>query len=130
MNEVRVAFRVLKMYNLKINFEKTKAILTVVGTMSSKVRKHYVRKQTQERRLLLIPRSGCRLYNKQNISVLSYHMVLLNYSLCDIEQRKPTIADGPWQHYCIRGSSALATSCKFGEAVSLVLSPMACVAVD
>ena len=47
MNEVRMAFWVLKMYHLKINYEKTKAILKVVGTMSPKVRKHYVRKHAQ-----------------------------------------------------------------------------------
>ena len=37
MDEVRVVFQVFKMYHLKINYEKTKAILKVAGAMSSKV---------------------------------------------------------------------------------------------
>ena len=55
MDEVKVVFQVFKMYHLKINYEKTKAILTVAGTLSSKVPQHFIRKNAQERRLLLSP---------------------------------------------------------------------------
>ncbi|CAE7573790.1 unnamed protein product [Symbiodinium sp. CCMP2592] len=56
MMEVRVALGVFKTFHMKVNYEKTKAILKVVGSLRSRVHKEYVRKHDQERRLLLSPR--------------------------------------------------------------------------
>ena len=56
MDEVKIVFQVFRMSHLlKINYEKTKAILKVAGTLSSKVHQHFIRKNAQERRLLLSP---------------------------------------------------------------------------
>ena len=56
ISEARTAFKVLQNFNLKVNFEKTKAILKVVGSQQDKVRKAYVRCQEQTSRLLLSPK--------------------------------------------------------------------------
>ncbi|CAE7238307.1 PKAR [Symbiodinium sp. CCMP2592] len=56
MMEVRVAMGIFKAFHMKVNYEKTKAILKVVGGLRSRVHKEYVRKYDQERRLLLSPR--------------------------------------------------------------------------
>ena len=58
MHEVRIVFHVFRLFHLKINIEKTKAILKVVGTMQSRVRKDHIRKHGQDnaQRLLLSPR--------------------------------------------------------------------------
>ena len=58
MHEVRVVFRVFRSFHMRINIEKTKAILKVVGTMRSRVRKEHIRKHGQDsaQRLLLSPR--------------------------------------------------------------------------
>ena len=118
-----MVFQVFKMYNLKINYEKTKAILKVVGTMSSKVHQ-LIRKHAQERRLLLSPvtqRNGCRLCDRRNILGSSYRMDRSSCNHYAIVWRKPTIVDGPSLPSCTRGKLALATSCKYGEAVLSVL---------
>ena len=55
MNELRQVFACFKQFHLCINYEKTKAILKVVGNMKHRIYKDYVRKHNNGRRLLLMP---------------------------------------------------------------------------
>ncbi|CAE7400543.1 unnamed protein product [Symbiodinium sp. CCMP2456] len=56
MGEVRIVFACFRLFHLKINMEKTKAILKMVGTLKDRVKKEYVRKHPTTKRLLLSPR--------------------------------------------------------------------------
>ncbi|CAE7627910.1 PKAR [Symbiodinium sp. CCMP2456] len=65
MQEVKIAFNVFRSFHMKLNVEKTKAIIKVVGTMRSKIHKEHIRKinstntedaETDKQRLLLSPR--------------------------------------------------------------------------
>ena len=55
MAEVRTVFSCFRSLHLKINTEKNKAILKLVGTLKHRIKKEYVRKQLSSRRLLLSP---------------------------------------------------------------------------
>ena len=55
MNELRIVFACFRKFHLRINLEKTKAILKIMGHMKHRVLKHYVRKTPTGRRLLLMP---------------------------------------------------------------------------
>ncbi|CAE7239424.1 unnamed protein product [Symbiodinium sp. CCMP2456] len=65
MQEVKIAFSVFRSFHMKLNVEKTKAIIKVVGTMRSKIHKEHIRKirsadneedGLDKQRLLLSPR--------------------------------------------------------------------------
>eukprot|EP00439_Symbiodinium_sp_Y106_P046963 s2644_g6.t1 len=55
MNELRIVFACFRKFHLRINLEKTKAILKIMGHMKHRVLKHYVRRTPTGRRLLLMP---------------------------------------------------------------------------
>ena len=54
MNELRQVFACFKKFHLRINLEKTKAILKIVGNMKHRIYKQHVRKHPNGRRLLLM----------------------------------------------------------------------------
>ena len=54
MNELRQVFLCFKKFHLRINLEKTKAILKIVGNMKHRIYKQHVRKHPNGRRLLLM----------------------------------------------------------------------------
>ena len=56
MDEIRIVFACFRQLSLRINMEKTKAILKTVGTLKHRIKKEYTRKTTAARRLLLSPR--------------------------------------------------------------------------
>ncbi|CAE7334859.1 unnamed protein product, partial [Symbiodinium microadriaticum] len=56
MDELRIVFACFRQLSLRINMEKTKAILKMVGTLKHRIKKDYIRKTTTARRLLLCPR--------------------------------------------------------------------------
>ena len=57
MAEMRVVFACFRRFNLRINMKKTKAILKVVGTLKHRIKKEYICKQDDHRRLLLSARN-------------------------------------------------------------------------
>ena len=57
MNEMRIVFACFRRFSLRINMEKTKAILKVVGTLKHRLVKEYIRKHDEQRRLLLSARN-------------------------------------------------------------------------
>ena len=57
MNEMRIVFACFRRFSLRINMEKTKAILKVVGTLKHRLKKEYIRKHDEQRRLLLSARN-------------------------------------------------------------------------
>ncbi|CAE7728748.1 unnamed protein product [Symbiodinium sp. CCMP2592] len=57
MQEVCQVFVCFRKFHMKINLEKSKAILKMVGTLKHKVRKDFIRKTNAGHRLLLSPRN-------------------------------------------------------------------------
>ncbi|CAE7254236.1 unnamed protein product, partial [Symbiodinium sp. CCMP2592] len=57
MQEVCQVFACFRKFHMKINLEKSKAILKMVGTLKHKVRKAFIRKTNVGHRLLLSPRN-------------------------------------------------------------------------
>ena len=57
MNEMRIVFACFRRFSLRISMEKTKAILKVVGTLKHRLKKEYIRKHDEQRRLLLSARN-------------------------------------------------------------------------
>ena len=55
ITELRLILRIFAQFDMKINFQKTQALLLTTGTAKSKILKHYVRHHTEGRRLLLSP---------------------------------------------------------------------------
>ena len=53
-NEMRIVFACFRRFSLRINLEKTKAMLKVVGTLKHRLKKEYIRKHDEQRRRLLL----------------------------------------------------------------------------
>ena len=60
VTELRRILRIFAQFDMKINFQKTQALLTTSGTDKSKIVKHYIRQHTEGRRLLLSPSDPTR----------------------------------------------------------------------
>ncbi|OLP90128.1 hypothetical protein AK812_SmicGene28345 [Symbiodinium microadriaticum] len=55
ITELRLILRIFAQFDMKINFQKTQALLLTTGTAKSKILKHYIRHHSEGRRLLLSP---------------------------------------------------------------------------
>ena len=55
MKEIRQVLAVFRRFGLRVNQDKTKAVLALTGALRSKLTKHYIRKAGEDRRLLLSP---------------------------------------------------------------------------
>ena len=57
MQEVNIVLQCFRRFHMRINLEKTKAILKVVGSLRHRVKQNFVRKFQDTRRLLLSPKN-------------------------------------------------------------------------
>ena len=90
LDEVQIAFKVFRLFHMKINIEKTKAILKVIGTLKSKVQKNFIRHHAQERRLLLSPKDPTRWLPL--VSQTEYLGLIISYSSFELQSMRHRIA--------------------------------------
>ena len=57
MQEINIVLQCFRRFHMRINLEKTKAILKVVGSLKHRVKQNFVRKFQDSRRLLLSPKN-------------------------------------------------------------------------
>ncbi|CAE7679495.1 unnamed protein product [Symbiodinium microadriaticum] len=57
MQEVLVMLRCFRRFHMRVNLEKTKAVLKVVGSLKHRVKQNFIRKFKDSRRLLLSPKN-------------------------------------------------------------------------
>ena len=57
MQEVNIVLQCFRRFHMRINLEKTKAVLKVVGSLKHRVKQNFVRKFQESRRLLLSPKN-------------------------------------------------------------------------
>ena len=90
LDEVKIAFEVFRLFHMKINIEKTKAILKVVGTLKSKVQENYIRHHAQDRRLLLSPKDPAQWLLL--VSQTEYLGLIISYNSFELQSMRHRIA--------------------------------------
>ena len=121
MAEMRVVFACFRRFNLRINMKKTKAILKVVGTLKHRIKKEYICKQDDHRRLLLSARNPDSWLTL--VPCTEYLGLIISYDSFEQQSLRHRLQKGTWPSLgtgigaTLKSPTAFRTNSTFGEAV-------------